>query len=132
MWAFPVGEPSRVRYIEFVSVAGRFRKGVVVMLNVHRRFRAAVVLGLTMLCGFGRAALAAPYHADGTIAYWRNGAAQFNPVDYSYDLGVQAGGQVNFDPFSGFHAQADSIADGYGVRSHTYSQIIMPVVDANY
>jgi MYXO-CTERM domain-containing protein len=52
---------------------------------------------------------------------------------YSYDLGVQAGGQVKYDNIGiHVHAQADSEADGYGVHAHAYSQIISPPVSGNY
>jgi hypothetical protein len=102
------------------------------MLRVHQRFCASVVLGSAMLCGFGLPAMAGSYHVDGTIGEFRNGVYQHLYIDYSKDLGVQAGGQVNYDPFSGVHAQADSIAESYGVHSHTYSQLIIPVVGGSY
>src|SRR3979411_2674195 len=83
-----------------------------------------------MLFGVGLSARGALYHADGAIGALQNGVFQQILKSYSYDLGVQAGGGVNYD-FPGVHAQAESIAEGFGVHSHTYSQQILPVVSGS-
>jgi hypothetical protein len=103
------------------------------MLRDHRRHYASKVLGSAILLGFACPAMAGLYHADGSIGFTRDGVNQTSPLLYSYDLGVQAGGGVNYDNGGvHVHAQADSEADGYGVHSHAYSQIISPPVSGNY
>jgi hypothetical protein len=103
------------------------------MLRDYRQHYASMVLGSAILLGFALPAMAGLYHADGSIGFTRDGMAQINPLLYSYDLGVQAGGGVNYDNTGvHVHAQADSEADGYGVHSHAYSQIISPSVSGNY
>ena len=84
------------------------------MPRIHKRFYYSVVLDSAIFCGFGLPATAASYHVDGGIAEIFNG--RFNRLQsYSLDLGVQAGGGVNYDS-PGVHAQADSIAEDFGVR----------------
>jgi hypothetical protein len=69
--------------------------------------------------------LGALFRADGAIA--RN---SFDYLDsYDLTLGIQAGGGVTYDRNGdaenpGIHAQANSLADIYGLHAHAFSQII--------
>jgi hypothetical protein len=69
-------------------------------------------------------------HADGHIRQTVENELQPDIDAYSLDLAVQAGGGVTFDDFGpnlpSRHAQANSLAQGTGVHSHTYAQIITP------
>lgn len=96
------------------------------MLRLLQRNCALVVLSSTLFWGSAFPALAGVYRADGSAGHnppqgLGNGETYSTP-----DLGVQAGGGVTYDPFPGMHAAADSLADGYGVRSHTYAQLAIP------
>jgi hypothetical protein len=103
------------------------------MLRDHRQHYASMVLGSAILLGFALPALAGLYHADGSVGFTRDGVAQINPSSYSLDLGVQAGGGVNYDSaVLGVHSQADSEADGFGVHAHAYAQIFPPPVSGDY
>lgn len=91
-------------------------------------FVACALAGLAI----ARPAEAAAYHADGNAGATPDRGIPPNPLSYSLDLGVQAGGGVNFNYGPGVHAAADSEADGFGVHSHTYSQLILPSVSGSY
>ena len=103
------------------------------LLREHRQYCASMILGSAILLGFAFPALAGLYHADGSVGFSRDGGAQINPSPYSLDLGVQAGGGVNYDSaVLGVHSQANSEADGFGVHAHAYAQIFSPPVSGNY
>ena len=100
------------------------------MLRIHQRNFALVILSSVLFLGSAFPAIAALYHADGTAGATPDSGPPLFPESYSLDLGVQAGGGVTFTPNFGIgvHSMADSLADGYGVRSHTYSQLTLPYV----
>lgn len=90
-------------------------------------------LGSAILLGFAFPATAGLFHADGGVGFTRDGFAQGNPLVYSSDLGVQAGGGVNYDNIGvHIHAQANSEADGFGAHAHAFSEILSPPVSGNY
>jgi hypothetical protein len=100
------------------------------MLKLRQYFFLPMVFSSAVLWGFTPSVTAANYHADGAIVEIFNG--HFNTLDsYSLDLGVQAGRGVTYN-VSGAHAQANSLAEGYGVHSHTYSQLTIPVIGGSY
>jgi hypothetical protein len=98
------------------------------MLRVHKRSCSSVAFGSAILCGFGLPATAALYHVDGSAGADPHYGVPPYPQTYSVDLNVPVGRGVTFDYGSGVHAAADSIASGIGVGSHTYAQLIIPVV----
>ena len=104
------------------------------MNRVHQRNCALVVLSSALFLGCPFPALAALYHVDGTAGSTPDRGIPPFPQSYSLDLGVEAGGGVTFTPnfTTGVHATADSLAGGYGVRSHTYAELTQPFVVGIY
>ena len=101
------------------------------MSTTHGQRRLSNILSSAILLGFACPAMASIYHADGRVGF--GGLGPINPLTYTVDLGVQAGGGVaqDFDQFH-LHAQANSEADGFGVHAHAFAQILSPPVSGNY
>jgi hypothetical protein len=92
-------------------------------------FTLAIVATLAIAGLAGTSQGAGLYHADGLIGSAVDGRSQTPFQSYALDLGVEAGGGVNYDVFGpgipSFHAQASSLADGFGLHAHTSAQYIV-------